>query len=261
MLEARDITVRYGGRAVVDGLSFTLEPGRWLMLVGPNGAGKSSLIRALAQAVPYEGEFLLEGRPLREMRPAERARRIGILAQHNAARYAYTVEEIVRLGRYAHTQGWLTHRDPEGEERVEAALRDTGMTDFRRCSVLELSGGEVQRAFLAQVFAQDPQLLVLDEPANHLDLKYQQQLFGLIGTWVGKPGRAVISVVHDLSLARRYGDCALLMHRGRCAARGSAEEIMRPGVLRAVYEMDVHAWMRSLLEPWAFPEAPAEDPS
>ena len=101
MLTAERVTVRYGGRAVVDGVSFSLEGGQWLMLAGPNGAGKSTLIRAIAQGVPYTGRITLMGQDVRALRPAQLARQVGVLAQQHAVSYAYTVEEIVRLGRYA----------------------------------------------------------------------------------------------------------------------------------------------------------------
>ena len=123
--------------------------------------------------------------------------------------------------------------------------------------MLTLSGGETQRVFLAQVFAQNPKVLILDEPANHLDLKYQQQLFSLLADWLKTPGRAVLSVVHDLSLARRYGTRVLLMDRGKNVAQGSPREVMTPQTLQKVYGMDVAAWMRDLLSPWQ-EEATAE---
>ncbi len=249
MLTAEHVRVRYGEKTAVKDLSFTLREGQWLMLIGPNGAGKSSLIRAIGQAAAYEGRLLLRGRDLRGMKSAERAREIGILAQHNAMEYAYTVEEIVRLGRYAHRQGFLG-RDGAGDAAVEEALRRTGMTELRGERMTALSGGEVQRAFLAQVFAQQPSLMVLDEPANHLDLNYQLQIFSLIGEWLREPGRAVISVVHDLSLARRWGTEALLLDRGRCAALGRAAEVFRPEMLAQVYGMDVSAWMREQAALW-----------
>ena len=154
----------------MDGLSFSLGEGQWLMLAGPNGAGKSTLIRAITQGVPYTGRIELMGRDVRACRPAQLAQQIGVLAQQHSVSYAYTVEEIVRLGRYAHARGFLSGRDPEGDALVEQALEMTGMTALRHASVLTLSGGELQRAFLAQVFAQNPRVLLLDEPANHLDL-------------------------------------------------------------------------------------------
>ena len=154
------------------------------------------------------------------------------------------------LGRYAHEKGFLSHRDGEGQEAVEKALELTGLTHLRRANTLTLSGGELQRVFLAQVFAQDPRVLVLDEPANHLDLKYQQHIFDLISAWRQRESRAVLSVVHDLSLARRYGTGVLLMHRGKCVSQGAMDAVFTPERLREVYEMDVYAWMRELTEPW-----------
>ena len=250
MLEGNHITVRYGALTAVDDLSFSLEPGQWLMLAGPNGAGKSTLIEAVAQGVAYAGSIRWEGRELRSFKPAELARRIGVLAQKNAVSYAYTVEEVVELGRYAHRGGFLRGGDERGRDMVEKALALTGMTALRHQSMPTLSGGETQRAFLAQVFAQDPQVLLLDEPANHLDLKYQRHIFSLIRDWLQTPGRAVVSVVHDLSLARRYGTHAVLMDRGRCAARGPVDDVLTPDALGRVYGMDVYAWMREMLAQW-----------
>ena len=249
MLRGENVTVRYGAYTAVDGLSFTREEGQWLMLVGPNGAGKSTLLEAIARGVPYTGKIELEGRELRAWRPAQLARALGVLSQRNSVGYAYTVEEVVRLGRYAHSRG-LFGGDEDGDAQVTRALEQTGLADKRGASVLELSGGEVQRVFLAQVLAQGPRPLLLDEPANHLDLSCQQQIFGLIREWLRQPGRAVLSVVHDLSLARAYGTHAVLMHQGRCAARGPVDEVMTPERLRAVYGMDVYAWMRRMLACW-----------
>ena len=245
------MTVRYGARTVVDGLSLALEAGQWLMLAGPNGAGKSTLLSAIAQCAPYEGRIELDGRDARGLRPAQLARQVGVLAQKRHIGYAFTVEEVVALGRYAYRGGFLSARDPEGPAKVEEALRQTGMDALRDHSVTTLSGGETQRAFLAQAFAQDPRILLLDEPANHLDPAYQKRVFTLIGEWLRQPGRAVLSVVHDLSLARRYGTHAALMHQGRCISQGRIDDVFTPEHLRQVYDMDVYAWMRDMLSQWA----------
>ena len=250
MLTVDNVTVRYDRHTVVENLSFRLEEGQWLMLIGPNGAGKSSLIHAIAQGVPYTGRIAVEGRDVRACKPAQLAKRIGVLSQQHSVGYAYTVEEVVTLGRYAYTAGFLSGRDDEGPAKVEQALDITGMRGLRHASMLTLSGGEIQRAFLAQVFAQDPSILILDEPANHLDLVYQKHIFSLIRDWLKQPGRAVLSVVHDLSLARRYGSHAVLMHEGRCVARGLMNDVLTPDNLQAVYGMDVNQWMRELLGQW-----------
>ena len=250
MLRAEHVTVRYGSFTVVDDLSFHLKEGEWLMLAGPNGAGKSTLIEAIAQGVPYAGTFLWNEEDIHTLKSALLAQRIGILSQKNTVSYAYTVEEVVSLGRYAYKAGLFSGGDDRGKARVEKALEMTGLTELRHASMLTLSGGETQRVFLAQVFAQDPQVLILDEPANHLDLKYQQHIFSLIRQWLGEPGRAVLSVVHDLSLARRYGSHAILMDHGRSVSQGTVGEVMTPDHLQQVYGMDVYAWMREMLSQW-----------
>ena len=250
MLRGEQITVRYGSCAVVDGLSFHLEEGEWLMLAGPNGAGKSTLIETIAQGVPYTGKIFWKGEDIRTLKTAELARRIGVLSQKNNVSYAYTVEEVVGLGRYAYKAGLFSGRDEQGKAAVEQALEITGLDELRHASMLTLSGGETQRVFLAQVFAQNPQVLILDEPANHLDLKYQQHIFSLIREWLKEPGRAVLSVVHDLSLARRYGTHAILMHHGKSVSQGPIADVMTPENLQQVYGMDVYAWMREMLSQW-----------
>ena len=250
MLKAENITVQYGEHTIVDHLSFHLHEGQWMMLAGPNGAGKSTLIETIAQGVPYTGSILLEGRDIRRFKASQLAQKVGVLAQKNAVGYAYTVEEVVGLGRYAHSSGFLSARDDGGRDQVEHALELTGLKELRHASVLTLSGGELQRTFLAQVFAQNPQILILDEPANHLDLVYQKHIFSLIHEWLRQPGRAVLSVVHDLSLARKYGTDAVLMHKGKCVSQGKIGDVLTPEHLQSVYDMDVYQWMRDLLAQW-----------
>lgn len=249
-LEVKDLAVRYGAHTVLDHVNLTLETGQWLMLCGPNGAGKSTLVKAIAQSAPYTGGVFIDGRDAGRMKPAHLAREVGVLSQYNEVGYAFTVEEVVSLGRYAHARGLLGGGDPQGAQKIEAALSATGMTALRRQSMLTLSGGEMQRAFLSQVLAQEPRLLLLDEPSNHLDLAYQKQLFALIGTWLKTPGRAAISVVHDLNLALRYGTHALLLDHGRRVASGETRRVLTRENLQKVYGMDVYGWMREMLGQW-----------
>ena len=260
MLKAEHVCVKYGDLTIVDDLSFHLEEGQWLMLVGPNGAGKSTIVEAISQGAPYSGNILLQGKNIRSYKPGQLARMVGVLAQKNAVGYDYSVEEVVGLGRYAYTSSFLSNRDDDGKARVEQALELTGLTRLRHASVLTLSGGELQRTFLAQVFAQNPQVLILDEPANHLDLIYQKHIFSLVKDWLREPGRAVLSVVHDLSLARRYGTHAVLLNGGKCVAQGQMQQVLTPENLAQVYGMDVYAWMRELLGQWDGGEENGENP-
>ena len=250
MLNIQGLSVTLGKKRILSGLSLDAAPGEWWMICGPNGAGKSTLLRAVSGAVPYTGAIRWNGKDRRGIKPRDWAREAGLLSQHHPADYAFTVEETVRMGRYAYAGGLFRNQDLEGAEKVNAALRSTGLWEMRGRSLLTLSGGELQRVFLAQVFAQDPQLLMLDEPANHLDLPYQKQLFSLIGDWMQKEGRTVLTVVHDLNLAGAFGTHALLMQDGRAVAQGEKRAVLVPGNLNAVYGMDVRGWMRALAKNW-----------
>ena len=249
MIEVENLTVRYGDKTVLDGVSFTLKDGEWLMVVGPNGAGKSTLIGAISQSVAYTGRVRIDGKDAAKLRPAVLARKLGVLSQNHAVGYSFTVEEVVHLGRYSYGSG-LFSGGPEDGAAVEAALERTGLTELRDHSVLTLSGGELQRVFLAQMIAQDPAAMLLDEPTNHLDLVFQRQIFSLVQQWVAEEGRAVLSVVHDLSLARAYGSKALLLDRGRQVAWGPTAEVLDREHLRQVYRMDVVDHMQALLRQW-----------
>ena len=249
MLKVENLSVTYGDLTILNGVSFDLAPGEWLMIVGPNGAGKSTLINAITGGVPAKGSVFFEGRNARTMKAHELARGIGVLAQNHFVGYAFSVEEVVRLGRYAYAPTIFSRHSGE-EQAVRAALEQTGLYELRHQSVLTLSGGELQRTFLAQTFCQDPRLLLLDEPTNHLDLVYQKQVFELIQKWLKQEGRAVISVVHDLSLARAYGTRALLLDRGQVVADGPMDRVFSDEVLNRVYRMDVRAWMNKMLDQW-----------
>ena len=251
MLEVKNLSVRFGALTIVDDVSFSLAEHSWLMAVGPNGAGKTTLVNAISQGIPYAGTVLFEHADVSKMKPLQRAKSMGVLTQSHHMAYSFTVEEIVRLGRYAYAPKLFSVRTDEDEEMVEEALRLTGMLGLREQSVLTLSGGELQRAFLAQVFAQNPKLLILDEPTNNLDLVYQKQMFELIGEWVKKPGRAVISVVHDLALARSYGTHAMLLNKGKLVACGELDAVLTRENLSAVYAVDVYQWMKDMLSQWS----------
>lgn len=250
MLEVKNLTVQFGSLIIVDDVSFSVSEGQWLMIVGPNGAGKSTIINAVSQGVPYTGTVLFNGKDVKSSKPQELAKNIGVLTQNHFVGYSFTVEEVVKLGRYAYAPGIFSTAREEDNQKISDAIHMTGMEPFLKQSVLTLSGGELQRTFLAQLFAQDPKLLLLDEPTNHLDLVYQKQMFALIRQWVMDTGRAVISVVHDLSLARAYGTHALMLNGGRLVADGATREVLTPANLNAVYSMDVYAWMQEMLSQW-----------
>ncbi len=251
LLEAQNLSVCYGETQILHDVGFSVAAGRWLMIVGPNGAGKSTIINAVAQGVSYGGTIRYMGNDIRKCAPGALAKRVGVLAQNHFVGYAFTVGEVVRLGRYAYAPHPFSAKREEDERRVQEALKLTGMLSKIDQPMPTLSGGELQRAFLAQLFAQNPRVLLLDEPTNHLDLVYQRQIFALLGQWLrAEEGRAIVSVVHDLSLARAYGTDALLLMAGKALAFGPIEAVFVPENLNKAYAMDVYAWMRQMLRQW-----------
>ncbi|MEG0750553.1 MAG: ABC transporter ATP-binding protein [Oscillospiraceae bacterium] len=250
MLEIKSLSVRYRELTIVDAVSFSVAENEWLMIVGPNGAGKSTLISAISQCAPYTGTVLYLGTDIARMKPSTLAQNIGVLTQSHSISYGFSVEDIVRLGRYCHSHGVLSSSDSDADKMVESALEMTGIKSLRTHSALTLSGGELQRTFLAQLFAQNPNLLILDEPTNHLDLMYQKQTFELIEQWRKNPGHAVISVMHDLSVARTYGTNALLMDKGKIIGCGKTADVLSRENLQSVYSIDVFDWMNKFLSHW-----------
>lgn len=251
MLDVKNVTVRYGSLTIIEDICFTLGKRQWLMVVGPNGAGKSTLINAISQGAKYSGAVFFEGVDLAKIKPAERAKSIGVLTQNHFVGYSFTVEEVVKLGRYSYSPGIFSSPSKDDSEKINNAIEVTGLEPFRKQSVTTLSGGELQRTFLAQIFAQNPKLLLLDEPTNHLDPVYQRLTFELIQKWIENTGRSVVSVVHDLSLARSYGTDALLMDKGKLVSCGKINDVLTRENLKKVYSMDVYGWMRDMLSQWA----------
>lgn len=250
MLEVEKISVSIENKPLLREVSFALQENEILMVIGPNGAGKTTLIKAMMENIRHTGKSFLHGQDIALIPKAQLARQIGVLTQSHSQQFSFSVYEVVSLGRYAHQQGMFSRLSSEDEEKIEEAFRLTGTGHLRDRSVLTLSGGELQRIFLAAIFAQDPKLLILDEPTNHLDLQYQIAIFDILKEWVKGEGRAVIAVVHDLNVVYSYGSRALLLHNGACFAYGNVEEVLSKENLKTVYEVDVAEWMQNLLQRW-----------
>ena len=250
MLKVEHLTCGYGGAPVVNDLSFEVPAGGRLCILRPNGCGKTTLLRALAGLLPHEGKVTAEGRDLAAMDRRQLARTVALLSQISSVYFSYTVYETVLMGRYAHQTGGA-FSGPEPEDRAIAleCMERTGVADLRDRQVTELSGGQLQRVFLARTFAQQPRVILLDEPTNHLDLKYQVELVQELKAWAAGEGRCVVGVLHDVNLALDLADLFLLMEEGRARYFGPAAEF-DPAALNRVYQMDVGGYMRRSLQRW-----------
>jgi iron complex transport system ATP-binding protein len=225
---------RDGGFALAD-VSFAIGHGEVFGVIGPNSAGKTTLLRLLTRVVaPARGEVRLEGRPLARSPHAELARRVAVVPQDAPRPFPFSVEQLVLMGRYPHGPGRFFESD-EDRALAYAAMEATGVRELATLPLEQLSGGERQRAMLARALAQQPTLLVLDEPTSHLDLRYQAETAALIQRVNGERGMSVLLVSHDLSLAAEVCDRLLLLSRGRVACVGTPDEVLRRETLEAVF--------------------------
>ncbi|MBP1561222.1 MAG: ABC transporter ATP-binding protein [Oscillospiraceae bacterium] len=252
-LEIKDLCCGYGGENVINGVSVTLDRGEILSVTGPNGCGKTTLLRAACGFIPAaSGGVFLDGRPILDFSPKERARHIAMLSQTGAGgEYSdFTVFDTVLMGRYARQNGGiLSGASAEDKIAAEKYIAETGLCGLEEKLITELSGGQLQRVFLARTLAQEPDVILLDEPANHLDFKYRIELVALLKKWVSG-GKAVIGVFHDLSLAAMVSDRILLMDKGREVICGSTAEVLRSDKLSEVFETDVRKYMQTAAEFW-----------
>jgi ABC-type cobalamin/Fe3+-siderophores transport system ATPase subunit len=239
-LEIRGLHFGYlPGRPVLRGVDLELPQGRVCTILGPNGSGKTTLLRCLlGQHAPTEGSIRLGGQPIEAMGPRERARQLAYVPQLPSSAFAFTVRELVAMGRYAH-QGALGLASHEDRDQVQRALERTGTDAFADRTMGELSGGEAQCVMIARALAQQPRVMLLDEPTSHLDLRNQLLIVRLVRQLTREQGMAALVVGHDINLAARHSDTLALFHEGRVAATGRPTEVLQAPLLRATYGVEV----------------------
>ncbi|MBA4179643.1 MAG: heme ABC transporter ATP-binding protein [Anaerolinea sp.] len=234
-LSFEGVEVRLGGRAVVSGVTFELGDGEVMALCGPNGAGKSTIARAAAGLLPAAaGAIRLRGSALRSVSPGERARTCAYVAQQPAAPPGFAVRELVALGRLPHL-GLFGAESPKDRAAVERAMERAGVFSLGSRPIGELSGGEQQRVSIARALAQEPRLLILDEPTSNLDLRFQASILGLVRRLSRDEGLAALVVIHDLSLAALFCDRLLLLADGGIAGYGPPAEVLTAPLLVRTY--------------------------
>ena len=248
MLEVKDLSSGYGAEAVIRNITFTVDKGESLCILGPNGSGKSTLLKAIARIIDYQGIVTLNNIDIKKIPRKELAKKIAMLEQTTQMHFPYTVYETVSMGRYAWSQGFFKNLSADDREIIQNILIKLDIWNIKDRMIDELSGGTLQRVFLARTLAQTPDIILLDEPANHLDLKHQIELLNFLKSWVKENNKALIGVFHDLNLAHYFGDTALVLNNsptqaGTIAAYGKIDEVLTKETLTAVYGVDVSAFL------------------
>ena len=232
------LTLAYGSSTILDTLSLAIPRGKITVLAGPNGCGKSTLLRAIRRLhKPSAGRILLETTDIAKLGERLLARQIGLLAQSPSAPEDMTVEELVRLGRYPH-QSMLQPWSPDDTRALETAMAGPGVDHLRQRHLGSLSGGQLQRVWIAMVLAQETEIVCLDEPVNHLDMSHQLDCLDLVRQLNSEFGRTIVLVLHDLNLAARYADQLVFLRDGVVAASGRPEELMVEDLIAQVFDVD-----------------------
>jgi iron complex transport system ATP-binding protein len=223
------------GAFTLAGVSFAIEASEVFGVIGPNSAGKTTLLRLLTRVVPADrGEVRVAGRPVGRLTHAELARQIAVVPQDTPHPFPFSVEQLVLMGRYPHAPGRFFESEVD-RAQAAAAMEATGVRHLASLPLEQLSGGERQRALLARALAQQPRLLVLDEPTAHLDLRYQAETAALLQRVNTERGMTVLLVSHDLDLAAEVCDRLLLLGGGRVACVGPPAEVLQRQVLESVF--------------------------
>jgi iron complex transport system ATP-binding protein len=216
-----------------------VRPGEFLSLVGPNGSGKTTLLRLLDRIfIPNRGTILLGGQPFAKFSRRAIARRIAFVPQDNSIQFPFTVAEIVLMGRSPHTGG-MAFENAHDRDVAAEMMRLTDIAGFADQPITNLSGGERQRVFIARALAQQPEIILLDEPNAHLDIAHQVEMFRMIKRLNTESGLTVLSVSHDLNLAAAYSDRIAMMVGGRLAALGPPAEVLTGDLIREVFRTPV----------------------
>ncbi|MFI7065914.1 ABC transporter ATP-binding protein [Kribbella sp. NPDC050124] len=235
-LAGDDLRLGYHGKLVVDDASLRIEAASVTALVGPNGSGKSTLLRALARLHHPDGGRITfpDGGDALDLSAKEFARKVTLLSQSRPTPNGVSVRDVVGYGRHPHRGRWRTD-DPDGKRAIDHAMAVTGVTAMADRAVDELSGGELQRVWLATCLAQDTGVLLLDEPTTFLDLRYQIEILDLMRELADAHGVAVGVVLHDLNQAAAVADRIALLDQGRVRATGTPEEVLEADALSETY--------------------------
>ncbi|ULR47341.1 ABC transporter ATP-binding protein [Rhizobium sp. K102] len=235
VISIEGLSLDYGKVNVLHSLSLAIPRGKITVLAGANGCGKSTLLRAIRRLhKPSKGEILLEELSLHSLGEKALARKIGLLTQSPSAPEDMTVQELVRLGRYPH-QTLLQPWNAGDAEAIEQAMAGTGVGHLRDRRLGSLSGGQLQRAWIAMVLAQETDIICLDEPVNHLDLAHQLECLELVDRLKQQFGRTVVLVLHDLNLAARYGDTLVFLRGGEIVATGAPADLVTEAMVSDVF--------------------------
>ena len=238
MLRIEDLSLSYGDKPVVQNLSLRVKKGQVVSIIGPNASGKSSILKSIAGIIkPVSGKIFIEEKDISKMDSKKIAQKVSILLQQNKTPDDMSIEELVYFGRYPHKK-WFEGFEASDKKIIEEVMKLTNTFALRGKTLETLSGGERQRAWIAMALAQEPDILLFDEPTTYLDLAHQIEFLELVNRLNKETGVTVVLVLHDLNQAARYGNYLFAMKEGKIFAQGSPEEVLNPQNILSIYNIE-----------------------
>ena len=251
MIEVKNIYCGYENKKIIKDLSFNVNNGENLCIVVPNGCGKSTLLKSIANIIEYEGSVKIDNKEVSSFSRIDLAKKVALMSQTSQIYFPYTVYDTVSLGRYAYSKGAFSKLSLTDRKIIIDSMKKVGIYELKDKLITELSGGQLQRVFLAKIFAQDPDIILLDEPTNHLDFKNQIELLENLNEWVKTNNKIVIGVLHDLNLVQYFADKVLMIQSGKVVSYGRPEDVLKGEILNDIYGMDIKEFMVNILQKWA----------
>ena len=251
MIEVKNIYCGYDNKKIIKDLSFNVNNGENLCIVGPNGCGKSTLLKSIANIIEYEGSIKIDNKEVSSFSRIDLAKKVALMSQTSQIYFPYTVYDTISLGRYAYSKGAFSKLSLTDKRIIVDSMKKVGIYELKDKLITELSGGQLQRVFLAKIFAQDPDIILLDEPTNHLDFKNQIDLLENLNEWVKTNNKIVIGVLHDLNLVQYFADKVLMIQSGKVVSYGRPEDVLKGEILNDIYGMDIKEFMVNILQKWA----------
>ncbi|MDA9460467.1 Iron compound ABC uptake transporter ATP-binding protein [Enterococcus mundtii 3F] len=237
MINLNSVEKSYQGKTVVEALQLEISDQQLTAFIGPNGAGKSTVLSMISRLIPKDaGEIYLDHNEVKAWKSKEMAKKLAILKQSNEISMKITVEELVSFGRFPYSKGKLTTKD---HQIIEESLQHLGLEELKNQTIDTLSGGQLQRAYIAMVLAQDTDYILLDEPLNNLDMNFAVQIMQILKRLVQELGKTIIIVLHDINFAASYADEIVAMKQGQLFRQGKTNDIINKEVLDQLYEMDI----------------------
>lgn len=232
----KDLTKKYDGKTVVNGVSFEIPKGKVLSLIGPNGAGKSTVMGIISRLIARDSGLVdFDGADISKWKSKELAKRLAILTQTNNIQMKLTVRELVTFGRFPYSGNHMTKED---EEIIDRAIEYMELQEFEGQFIDELSGGQRQRAYIAMVIAQDTEYILLDEPTNNLDIYHATNMMKIVRRLCDELGKTVILVLHEINYAAFYSDYICAFVDGKIAKFGTVKEVINKETLSEIYKVD-----------------------